>query len=106
MPSIIYITHTGDRHEVDVTDGTSVMQGAVQNAIPGIDGDCGGSCACATCHVQVPDAWLAQLSPQSDMELAMLDFADGVTDNSRLGCQIAVDDRLNGIEVHLPESQH
>jgi len=106
MPSIIYITAQGDRHEVDVAEGTSVMQGAVQNAIPGIDGDCGGSCACATCHVQVPDYWRARLDPQSDMELAMLEFADSVTDNSRLGCQISVGPDLSGITVHLPESQH
>lgn len=106
MPRIIYHTHSGEVHEVEVTAGTSVMEGAIQNGIPGIDGDCGGACACATCHIQVPDAWLAKLDAQSDMELAMLDFAEGVTPNSRLGCQIAVEGPLDGIEVQLPEAQH
>ncbi|OWU84453.1 2Fe-2S ferredoxin [Oceanicola sp. 22II-s10i] len=106
MPRIIYQTFDGTRHEIEVAEGTSVMEGAVQNGIQGIDGDCGGSCACATCHVQVPDEWLAKLNPQSDMELSMLDFAEGVTDNSRLGCQISVTGSLDGIEVMLPENQH
>jgi len=106
MPKIIYNLFDGSRQEVDVADGTSVMEGAVQNGIPGIDGDCGGACACATCHVQVPDAWLAKLAPQSDMELSMLDFAEGVGPNSRLGCQISVTGELDGIEVKLPENQH
>ena len=106
MPRIIYHTFDGQQHSVDVSDGTSIMEGAVNNGISGIDGDCGGSCACATCHVQVPDAWLARLDPQSDMELAMLDFAEGVGPNSRLGCQISVTGALDGIEVQLPENQH
>lgn len=106
MPKIIYNTFDGNRHEVEVAEGTSVMEGAVNNGISGIDGDCGGSCACATCHVQVPDRWLSMLDSQSDMELAMLDFAEGVTPNSRLGCQISVSGELDGIEVGLPETQH
>ncbi|MDF1853867.1 2Fe-2S iron-sulfur cluster-binding protein [Pseudooceanicola sp.] len=106
MPRIIYKTYDGTRHEIEVAEGTSVMEGAVQNGIQGIDGDCGGACACATCHIQVPDQWLAMLEPQSDMELSMLDFAEGVGSNSRLGCQISVSSALDGIEVLLPENQH
>jgi 2Fe-2S ferredoxin len=106
MPKIMYRAYDGDLREVEVTAGTSVMEGAVRNGVPGIDGDCGGACACATCHVYVEDEWLAKLEPQSDMELSMLEFAEGVRPNSRLGCQIKLAPSLDGLTVELPESQH
>jgi 2Fe-2S ferredoxin len=106
MPKIVYRACDGDLREVEVTAGTSVMEGAVRNAVPGIDGDCGGACACATCHVYVEEEWLGKLEPQSEMELSMLEFAEGVRPNSRLGCQIKLAPSLDGLTVELPESQH
>lgn len=106
MSKIFYQTYDGAVREVNVPDGASVMEGAVHNSIPGIDGDCGGACACATCHVYVPDEWLARLEPQSDMERSMLEFAENVRPNSRLGCQIKMSPALDGLRVELPESQH
>lgn len=105
MPKIIFIDHAGERREVEAKNGTSVMEAAVQNMIPGIDADCGGACACATCHVYVADAFLPKLKEKDDMEDSMLDFAENVQDNSRLSCQILMNDELNGIEVSTPESQ-
>ena len=106
MPKIVYIEHNGTRHEVEVAAGTSVMEGAVKNLIPGIDADCGGACACATCHVFVDPEWLDKTGARSEMETSMLDFAEGVEPNSRLSCQIAVSDALDGLVVRLPRSQH
>jgi len=106
MPKIQYRSHDGDVHEIEVPVGTSVMEGAVRNSVPGIDGDCGGACACATCHVYVDETWLGRLGPRSDMEQSMLEFAEGVRPNSRLGCQIKLDATLDGLTVGLPESQH
>jgi 2Fe-2S ferredoxin len=106
MPKIKYIEHTGKEHEVDVPVGWSVMEGAVKNLVPGIDADCGGACACATCHVFVDEAWLAKLPPKEDMEVTMLDFAPEVAANSRLSCQIKVTPELEGLTVRLPTSQH
>jgi 2Fe-2S ferredoxin len=88
MPKIKYIEHSGKEHEVDVPVGWSVMEGAVKNLIPGIDADCGGACACATCHVFVDQAWLEKLPAKEDMEETMLDFAPDMAANSRLSCQI------------------
>src|SRR5436305_13901487 len=106
MPKIKYIEHNGKEHEVDVPAGWSVMEGAVKNNIPGIDADCGGACACATCHVYVDDAWRGKTGEKSAMEESMLDFAENVQDNSRLSCQIKVSDDLDGLVVRMPESQH
>jgi 2Fe-2S ferredoxin len=105
MPKIIFIDHAGERREVDAKNGTSVMEAAVQNMIPGIDADCGGACACATCHVYVGEGYLSKLKEKDDMEDSMLDFAENVQDNSRLCCQILMNDTLDGIEVSTPESQ-
>ncbi|GGX72475.1 (2Fe-2S) ferredoxin [Litorimonas cladophorae] len=105
MPKIIFIDHAGERRDVEAKAGTSVMEAAVQNMIPGIDADCGGACACATCHVFVGEAFLSKLKAKDDMEDSMLDFAEGVQDNSRLSCQILMSDELNGIEITTPESQ-
>ena len=113
MPKITYITHDGKTHTVEVALGWTVMEGAVKNRIPGIDADCGGACACATCHVNVDPAWAAALPPKSDSEEAMLDFAvispgDGPASaaNSRLSCQIRVTSDMDGMIVRLPKSQH
>ncbi|WP_313008384.1 2Fe-2S iron-sulfur cluster-binding protein [Brevundimonas vesicularis] len=106
MASITYIEHDGTEHVVDVKSGLSVMEGAIRNNVPGIDADCGGACACATCHVYVDDAWLEVTGKPSAMEESMLDFAEEVEPNSRLSCQIRVSDALNGLIVRLPENQH
>ena len=106
MPKIKYVEHDGKEREVDVAEGLSVMEGAVKNLVPGIDADCGGACACATCHVYVDEAWLAKLDPKSDMEETMLDFAQELKPNSRLSCQIKVTPALDGLTVRTPKSQH
>ncbi|WP_371397025.1 2Fe-2S iron-sulfur cluster-binding protein [Fretibacter rubidus] len=105
MPKITFIDAAGTSRDVDAKPGTSIMEAAVQNMIPGIDADCGGACACATCHVYVKDEWLAKLKDKDDMEDSMLDFADDVEPNSRLCCQILMSDELDGIVVSTPESQ-
>ncbi|WP_427452355.1 2Fe-2S iron-sulfur cluster-binding protein [Litorimonas sp. WD9-15] len=105
MPKIIFIDHANERREVETKNGTSVMEAAVQNMIPGIDADCGGACACATCHVYIEGDYLSKLKEKDDMEDSMLDFAENVQDNSRLSCQILMSDALDGIEVKTPESQ-
>ena len=106
MPKITYIEHNGKEHVVDVPEGWSVMEGAVKNLIPGIDADCGGACACATCHVYVDPAWLSKLHAKEDMEETMLDFAQDLEPNSRLSCQIKVTAELDGLVVRMPKSQH
>ena len=105
MPKITFIDHDGTARDVEAKNGTSVMEAAVQNMIPGIDADCGGACACATCHVYVQGDWMAKLGAKDDMEESMLDFAEDVEDNSRLSCQILMSDALDGITVKTPESQ-
>ena len=106
MAKITYVEFNGAEHAIDVKTGLSVMEGAVKNNIPGIDADCGGACACATCHVYVDDAWLSKTGEKSAMEESMLDFAENVAENSRLSCQIKVTDALDGLVVRMPESQH
>ena len=106
MPKIKYVEHTGKEHEIEVPNGWSVMEGAVKNLVPGIDADCGGACACATCHVYVDRDWLAKLEPKQDMEETMLDFAQDLEPNSRLSCQIKVTKELDGLVVRMPKSQH
>ena len=106
MPKIKYVEHNGKEHEVEVPAGWSVMEGAVKNLIPGIDADCGGACACATCHVFVDTAFEAKIPPKEDMEVTMLDFAPDVAPNSRLSCQIKVTPELDGLIVRMPKSQH
>ncbi len=106
MAKITYIEHDGTEHVLEVKTGLSVMEGAVRNNVPGIDADCGGACACATCHVYVDEAWIEKTGKASDMEESMLDFAEEVKPNSRLSCQIRVKDELDGLVVRMPESQH
>ncbi len=105
MPKITYIEHDGTEHVVEVPVGLSVMEGAVKNAIPGIDADCGGACACSTCHVYVDPAWLDKLPKREPMEEDMLDFAYQPQDNSRLTCQLKVTEALDGLVVRMPEKQ-
>lgn len=106
MPKITYVEHSGKEHVVEVPSGWSVMEGAVKNLIPGIDADCGGACACATCHVHVDPQWAGKLAPKQDMEETMLDFAQELRPTSRLSCQIKVTPELNGLVVRMPRSQH
>ncbi len=106
MAKITYIHHTGKETTVEVPQGWTVMEGAIKNRIAGIDADCGGACACATCHVYVDPAWLPKLPARQDMEEQMLDFAQDVKPNSRLSCQIKVSSALDGLVVRMPKSQH
>ena len=105
MAKITYHTHDNKTHTVDVQNGLSVMEGAVQNDIPGIDADCGGGMACATCHVYVSDQWFNKLEKIQDAEQDMLDMAYEPKKNSRLSCQIILTDELDGLEVTTPEKQ-
>ena len=105
MTKITYIEHNGKEHTVDVQNGLTVMEGAVQNDIPGIDADCGGSMACATCHVYVKDDWYNKLDEKSEGEDDMIDQAYDPKKNSRLSCQITVSDKIEGLIVHLHEKQ-
>ena len=105
MPRITYIEHGGKSHTIEVANGLSVMEGAVQNNIPGIDADCGGSMACATCHVYVKEEWFNKLPKKEDGEEDMLDMAFEPKKNSRLSCQLMVSEHLDGLVVDLPEKQ-
>lgn len=106
MAKITYIEWGGARHEVEVKTGMTVMEGARDNGIPGIEADCGGACACSTCHVYVDPTWVDRLPPKDDMEADMLDFAYKPDPaRSRLTCQLKVSDALDGLIVHMPEKQ-
>ena len=106
MAKIIYVDHDGNERPIEATNGESVMEAAIKNSIPGIDADCGGACACATCHVYVDASFMDKVGKPEDMEQSMLDFAENVQENSRLSCQISVSDDLDGLKVTTPESQH
>ena len=105
MPKITYIEHNVKSHIQDVSNGLTVMEGAVQNNIPGIDADCGGSMACATCHVYVKEEWFNKLPKKEDGEEDMLDMAYEPNKFSRLSCQLTVSDELEGLVVNLPVKQ-
>ena len=105
MPKITYIEHSGKSHTIQVQNGLTVMEGAVQNNIPGIDADCGGSMACATCHVYVKEEWFDKLPKKEDGEEDMMDMAYEPNKYSRLSCQLTVSDELEGLTVKLPEKQ-
>ena len=105
MAKIKYIEHNGTQHEIDVANGLTVMEGAVQNDIPGIDADCGGGMACATCHVYVKEDWFNKLPKKEDGEEDMLDMAFEPKTNSRLSCQLTVSDELDGLIVNIPSKQ-
>ena len=105
MAKIKYIEHKGKPHTIDVANGLSVMEGAIQNNIPGIDADCGGSMACATCHVYVKEEWFNKLPKKEDGEEDMLDMAYEPNKFSRLSCQLTVSDELEGLVVNFPVKQ-
>ena len=105
MPKINYIEHGGKKHTIEVANGLTVMEGAIQNNIPGIDADCGGSMACATCHVYVKEEWFNKLPKKEDGEEDMIDMAFEPKKNSRLSCQLMVSDQIDGLVVNLPEKQ-
>ena len=106
MLKVGFIEHNGTRHDIEVADVTTLMRAAVDNAVPGIDGDCGGQCACATCHVFVEPEWLSKIGSRTEAEEDMLNFAAGTMPNSRLACQIKLTTELNGLTVRMPEGQH
>jgi 2Fe-2S ferredoxin len=106
MPKITYVDASGSERTVEGKKGMTVMETAIKNGIPGIDADCGGACACATCHVYVDEAFTGKVGKPSAMEQSMLDFAENVQPNSRLSCQIKINDDLDGLKVTTPESQH
>ena len=105
MPKVTYIEHNGKSHEIEVAKGLTVMEGAVQNNISGIDADCGGSCACATCHVYVEEKWFGKLPKKEIAEEDMLDMAFEPNNFSRLSCQLTVSDELDGLVVKMPSKQ-
>ena len=105
MPKITYQDNEGNSKTIEVDKGLSVMEGAIQNDIPGIDADCGGSMACATCHVYVQDDWFNKIPKKEDGEEDMLDMAFEPKKNSRLSCQLIVSDELDGLEVNIPSKQ-
>jgi len=106
MAKITYVEFNGQEHVVDMPDGNAVMEGARDNSIPGIEADCGGACACSTCHVYVDLEWVEKLPPKDDMEMDMLEFAhEPDPTRSRLTCQLRVSDALDGLKVHMPEKQ-
>ena len=105
MPKITYIEHSGKSHTIEVANSLTVMEGAVQNDIPGIDADCGGGCACATCHVYVDEKWFGKLQKIESTELDMIDVAFEPGKFSRLSCQLIVTDELDGLVVKMPSKQ-
>jgi ferredoxin, 2Fe-2S len=105
MPKITYIEHDGNERTVDAEVGSTVMETAIRNSVPGIVAECGGACSCATCHVHVDEAWSEKVGPPSPMEEDMLDFAFDVRPTSRLSCQIKVSDALDGLIVRTPAQQ-
>jgi ferredoxin, 2Fe-2S len=106
VPVITYVEFNGTEHRVDVPTGASLMQAAVDRAIPGIDGDCGGMCACGTCHVYVPAEYQALTGAAEELEQAMLEFAFDADERSRLSCQIVATAEMEGMRIHLPERQY
>lgn len=105
MTKIIFVEQNGTRHETDAEDGSTVMETAIRNGVPGIVAECGGACTCATCHVYVDEAWVEKVGGPSVMEEDMLDFAFDVKDSSRLSCQIKVTSELDELVVHVPANQ-
>ena len=105
MPKITYVEHDGTRREIEGQVGETVMETAVKNQVPGIEADCGGACACATCHVYVDPGWVKVTGEASEMEEDMLDFAFEVRENSRLSCQIRITEEFDGLVVQTPERQ-
>ena len=105
MAKITFVAFDGTRHDVEAANGSTVMENAIRNGVPGIEAECGGACACATCHVYVDEAWSERVGKPEAMEEDMLDFAFDVRPTSRLSCQIRVSDALDGLVVAVPERQ-
>ncbi len=105
MVKITFIEHTGEKRTVEAELGATVMETAIRNMVPGIEAECGGACACATCHVYVDEAWREKVGPPTPMEEDMLDFGYEVRENSRLSCQIRMTQELDGLVVTTPERQ-
>lgn len=105
MPKVTYIEANGKTHDEEVAAGFSVMEGAIQNGVPGIDADCGGACACATCHVFVADDWIERTGQPDENEATMLEFAVDPGPGSRLSCQIKMNAGLDGLVVRMPTTQ-
>ena len=105
MPKITFVTADGTRTDVDAAEGSTVMENAIKNMVQGIEAECGGACACATCHVYVDDKWFDKIPKAEDAEVDMIDMAFEPKKNSRLSCQIIVSDELDGLEVTTPEKQ-
>jgi ferredoxin, 2Fe-2S len=106
MPKVTFIAFDGTRRTVEVAVGTTLMRAATDNRVAGIDGDCGGNCACATCHVYIDPAWAERVGARTSCEVDMLNLVSELRDSSRLACQIDVDASLDGLIVATPESQH
>lgn len=108
MIKVTFVSADGVRRTVEADEGLSAREAALFNSVPGIDGDCGGGCACATCHVHVDDAWIERvgLPEEGSMESDLIQFAEGTTATSRLACQIPMATELDGLILHLPELQH
>jgi 2Fe-2S ferredoxin len=105
MAKINFIDHSGETRSVDAEVGSTVMEVAIRNSIPGIEAECGGACACATCHVYVEESWREKVGAPTPMEEDMLDFGYDIKPNSRLSCQIKITDALDGLVVITPERQ-
>ncbi|MDI4664147.1 2Fe-2S iron-sulfur cluster binding domain-containing protein [Xanthobacter autotrophicus] len=105
MVAITFIEYNGTAHQVEGPEGATAMETAVRNGVPGIVAECGGACACATCHVYVDEAWVEKVGEPSEMEEGMLDFATDVRPNSRLSCQIKLTAALDGLVLNIPETQ-
>jgi ferredoxin, 2Fe-2S len=105
MPKVIFVDSEGTERAIEAKAGATVMETAISNSIPGIDAECGGACACATCHVYIDEAWTAKTGKAAPMEEDMLDFAFDVRPTSRLSCQIKMTDDLDGLRVHTPSKQ-
>ena len=106
MVKVVFVEHQGNQHEVNAYKGESLMEAAVSNDVPGIDADCGGNCACGTCHVFVNADWLSKVGKRSEMENLMLEYAENLKSNSRLSCQIEISEELEGLTVELPKEQY
>lgn len=106
MPKITLIEHNGETHRIDAKDVCTLMEAAKRSSVPGIDADCGGACACATCHVYVANDWIDAVGQRSDMEHSILVFAKGLQPTSRLACQIFLTPELDGLVAFVPEHQH
>lgn len=108
MVKVTFVAHDGRRFPVEIGSGMTAREAALFNDVPGIDGDCGGQCACATCHVHVDPAWIDRVGrlAEGSMEADLLQFAEGTTQESRLACQIAIAEDLEGLVLHVPEQQY